>query len=142
MKRILIIRMAIFSLFLTGLSFTGSSDQLQAQAIYGDSGMFEVPAGPFVSKVEAELRLNSAIGTIKTQLATHTEGTPQYTLTLKKYTCFAATLNSVVNNQAIGVAIVDGLKALLPDNEFVLPQDLIKVTIPAFRQELILLLKA
>lgn len=136
MKRSFILRIAIFSFFLAGLTLINADQQLLAQSAKTDDNIFALPQDIFVLPAEATLRLDAAVAPLKNLLLTYTEGTPEYKQVFAKYSCFIATQNFIVDGKTVAEAIVEGLRSM-PEDQY----ELTKYNLRSFRQELINLLK-
>jgi hypothetical protein len=134
MKRT-VLRIAIFGFLFAGLSFLGSSHQLQAQQQLNND-LFAQPAGPFVSPFEAQLRLDGEISTLKLVMQNLQQGTPEYRAVWLRYTYNNEVLNFIVNGKTIPEAIVDALR-LMDNDEYDVP----KGGLQSYRNAIINLLK-
>jgi hypothetical protein len=137
MKSIFVLRVAVFSFFLAGLTFFSGGNQLMAQtSSTNPDPIFILPVETFVSPAEAIIRLDGALVPIKEELLTMQEGTQEYKLLFAKYTCFNTTQNTIIEGKTVAESIVAGLEAVGTDE-----YGLTNQVLTGFRQELINLLR-
>jgi hypothetical protein len=138
MKSILILRIAFISLFLAGLSLSGSEGKLCAQASLSDNVLYSEPAGPFVSPAVASQRIDDAIAPLKVQMEYLNPGSAEYKEANAKYTYMVAVQNYFLNGKTIPQAIPLGLRDISGPDAYGLSRN----TLLTYKQELINLLKA
>lgn len=109
MKRTFLLRIAMVGVLLFGLAITNHANQLKAQT-NSTSLLFTEPKGPFVSKLEASVRIDNAVIALKNLLLTLTPGTAQYEEVMNHYNYLIAVQTLFNNDKTISQAIIEGLR--------------------------------
>ncbi len=135
MKRMLILRIAILSFLLAGLSFSYDGNQLSAQATLS-SDLYSEPSGLFAAPATASARIDNAIAPIKDLLSNLTPGTPAYQEAWTKYTLYTTAQFHFMNGKTVKESIVLAVQAISTD-EFSVP----KGGLAILKQQLVDLLK-
>ncbi|MDQ3017033.1 MAG: hypothetical protein M3R25_10010 [Bacteroidota bacterium] len=131
----LILRIAVLSFLLAGLSFSYDGNQLSAQATLS-SDLYSEPTGLFAAPAEASARIDNAIAPIKDLLSNLTPGTPAYQEAWAKYTYYNTAQNYFLNGKTVRESIVLALWTISTD-EYNVP----KGGLAILKQQLVNLLK-
>lgn len=100
---------ALLGLMCVGAFILVSAGQTQAQSSSLSGGLYEAPAGPFVSVPEAEQRLMAEMTDIKAVMANQTPGTFAYRENFRKLGYFSSITDHLKSGSGVGESIVEGL---------------------------------
>lgn len=136
MKKHFLLRLALATFLLAGLSLFTHSQTLQAQTTLS-GGIFSMPTENFVSPAEALVRLDNALVPIKIALEGAQQGTQAYRDMEAKYDLYNGAINDITGGKGVAQSIYDGMILIGTDK-----YQLSKQTLLQYRTEIINLLRA
>jgi hypothetical protein len=101
---------ALLGLMCVGAFLVLSAGQTQAQSSSIGGGLYEAPAGPFVSVPEAEQRMKAEMTDIKGAMANQTPGTLAYKENFSKLGYFKSIYDHLKSGSGVGDSIAEGLE--------------------------------
>lgn len=92
-----------------------ASSGIQAQSSKVNSGLYDIPKGPYVEADLAILRLDAELNTLKTQMLALNPGTQSYKVVEWKYVFYHSIRDRLVDGREVRDAIVTGLGIYVTD---------------------------